>query len=63
MKNQKKLKTKQRHNKANGIDIPGQHSSGGGNNSFWDWLNNKKTQDERIKAEHRAEEYLKRHPK
>ena len=32
MKNQKKLKTKQRHNKANGIAIPNQgFHSGGGN--------------------------------
>jgi predicted glycosyl hydrolase (DUF1957 family) len=64
MKGQKKQKIKQRHNKANGIDIPHQSSSGGSNtNSLWDRLFNRDTINEAHKVQERMKEYLIRHPK
>ena len=62
MKNQKKLKTKQRHNKSLGIYIPNQAASGGGNESWGSGLTNKLTILESFKVRIRSEEYLKRHP-
>lgn len=63
MKGQKKQKTKQRHNKANGIYIPNQQSSGGGNESWFCPLMNRLTVLESYKIRIRAGEYAKRHPK